>query len=252
MHVPDGFIDVPTSLAAAGVATAGVALALRRAARDDGDGVDRTASDRTASGRTPSDDPPGDDGLAPLTGLVAAFVFAAQMVNFPVAGGTSGHLIGGLLAAVLLGPWSAVLALTVVVGLQALLFADGGVSALGINIVDLALVPALAGTVLFRAGRRLLPANRTGVLVAAAGAAWASVVLSALTLTGIYALGGNGAASLATVAGAMVGVHTVIGLGEAAITVLVLGPILASRPDLVHGARDLAPQVPPIRAEPAL
>lgn len=215
MHIPDGFVDAPTSLAAGVAAVGGVALSLHKAGR------------ATL------------DARAPMTGLVAAFVFAAQMLNFPVAGGTSGHLIGGLLAAVLVGPWLGSLALTVVLVVQALLFADGGVSALGLNIVNMAFVPAFVGYGLFRAARAVLPATRAGVLAATAVAAWASVLLASLAFTVEYALGGNGAASTVTVAGAMLSVHAVIGVGEAVITTLTVGAVLAARPDLVFGARDL-------------
>ncbi|MEZ5143727.1 MAG: energy-coupling factor ABC transporter permease [Acidimicrobiales bacterium] len=215
MHIPDGFIDTPVAVAAGVVAAGGVALALAKADQDD-------LQDRAA-----------------MTGLVAAFVFAAQMLNFPVAGGTSGHLLGGLLAAVLVGPWLGSLALTVVLVVQALLFADGGVSALGLNIVNMAFVPAFVGYGLFRLARLVLPRSRPGVLAATAAAAFASVVLAALAFTVEYALGGNGVEPASTVGAAMVGVHVLIGIGEAVLTTLTVGAVLASRPDLVFGARDL-------------
>lgn len=217
MHIPDGLLDAPTAIGAGVVAAGGVALSLHEARRDD------------------------LEARAAMTGLVAAFVFAAQMLNVPVAGGTSGHLLGGLLAAVLVGPWLGSLALTVVLVVQALLFADGGISALGLNVVNMALVPAFAGYALFRLARWALPATRRGVLAATAVAAFASVVLAALAFTFEYAVGGNGAAPIATVGGAMVGVHVPIGIVEAVITTLTVGAVLASRPDLVFGARDLPP-----------
>lgn len=216
MHIPDGFIDVPTSVAAGVVAAGGVAVSLRQAGKD------------------------ALDARAPMTGLVAAFVFSAQMLNFPVAGGTSGHLLGGLLAAVLVGPWLGSLALTVVLVVQSLLFADGGVSALGLNIINMAFLPAFVGYGLFWLARRLLPRSRTGVLAATALAAFASVVLAAAMFALEYAIGGNGAAPIGTVATAMVGVHGLIGIGEAVISTLTVGAVLAARPDLVYGARDLA------------
>lgn len=219
MHVPDGFIDAPTSVAAAAVAAGGVAVVLRR-------------SEQHLL-----------DARAPMTGLVAAFVFAGQMLNFPVAGGTSGHLLGGLLAAVLVGPWLGSLALTVVVVVQALLFADGGLSALGLNVLNMALVPAFLGYGLFLLARRLLPATRAGVLAATAVAAFTSVLLAAAAFTLEYAVGGNGAAPVTTVAGAMLGVHALVGVGEAVITTATVGAVLATRPDLVHGAGSLARQV---------
>jgi len=220
VHIPDGLIDASTSAGAGVVAAGGVGLSLWRAGKD------------TLEAR------------APMTGLVAAFVFSAQMLNVPVAGGTSGHLLGGLLAAVLVGPWLGALALTVVLVAQSLLFADGGVSALGLNIINMALVPAFAGYGLFWLSRRVLPASRAGVLSATALAAFASVVLASVAFTVEYGIGGNGAAPVGTVGGTMIGVHVLIGIGEAIITTLTVGAVLATRPDLVFGARDLAPGTP--------
>lgn len=215
MHIPDGYIDLPTSLGAATLAGVGVGVALRRARRLD------------------------VEGQAPLTGLVAAFVFAAQMLNFPVASGTSGHLLGGALAAILVGPWLGALAVTVVLVVQCLLFADGGVSALGLNVLNMAVLPAFGGYALFWLIRRALPATRIGVLVAVGLTAVVSVLAAAVAFTIEYALGGNDAAPLGTVAAAMLSVHALIGIGEAAISVLTVSAVLASRPDLVWGARDL-------------
>lgn len=215
MHIPDGFVDLPTSVGAGIVAAGVVGVSLRTAADED------------------------LEAAAPRTGLVAAFVFAAQMLNVPVAAGTSGHLLGGLLAAVLVGPWLGCLALTVVVVVQCLLFADGGLSALGLNVLNMAVIPVFVGDGLFRLARRVLPATRWGVLAATAVAAFVSVLLAAVAFTVEYALGGSGAAPPGTVFVAMVGVHVPIGMVEAALTTLTVGAVLASRPDLVHGARDL-------------
>ncbi|HZB72108.1 MAG TPA: energy-coupling factor ABC transporter permease, partial [Acidimicrobiales bacterium] len=146
MHIPDGFIDGPTSLAAAGVAVAGLGIGVRKAA----DAL--------------------DDRRAPLAGLVAAFVFAVQMLNFPVASGTSGHLLGAVLAAVLVGPWAAVICIAVVLLVQAL-FADGGLTALGLNIVNMGLIGALGGYAVFLGARWLLPKTKGGVVAASAVAA---------------------------------------------------------------------------------
>lgn len=221
MHIPDGFIDGPTSLAAGAVATGGIAVALRKA---------------------------GEDALesrAAMTGLVAAFVFAAQMLNFPVASGTSGHLLGGLLAAVLVGPWLGSLAITVVLVVQSLLFADGGISALGLNILNMAFVPAFVAYGLFLLARRSLPSTRGGVLSATATAAMASVVLAAVAFTVEFAIGGTSAVSLSAVSAAMIGVHVLIGIGEAVITTLTVGAVMATRPDLVYGASGVErPKVP--------
>ncbi|CAA9397528.1 MAG: Substrate-specific component NikM of nickel ECF transporter [uncultured Nocardioides sp.] len=215
MHVPDGFLDAPTSLATAGVAAAGVAVALRGARRE------------------------LDDRTAPMAGLVATFVFAAQMITFPIGAGTSGHLLGGALAAVLVGPWSAVLCLSVVLGVQALLMADGGITALGTNITLLGLVTVVVGWGVFVALRRVLPKRTALVAPAAAVGAFASVPVAALVFTGLFAVGGNAPVDLSAVVVAMLAWHTAIGLGEAAITGLVVASIVAVRPDLVHGARPL-------------
>jgi cobalt/nickel transport system permease protein len=216
MHIPDGFIDGTTSAGAAVVAAGGVGATLRRA----GEVL--------------------DERRVPLAGLVAAFVFAVQMLNFPVVSGTSGHLLGGALAAVLVGPAVGALCVTVVLAVQALLFADGGLSALGLNVLNMALVTAFGGYAVFLLARRVTSRTPSSVVAAAGIAAAVSVVLSALAFTVQYAIGGTGTASVATVAGAMVGVHVLIGVGEGVITALVVGAVLATRPDLVWGARDLA------------
>lgn len=215
MHVPDGFLDAPTSVATGVVAAAGMALALRGARRE------------------------LDDRTAPMAGLVATFVFAAQMINFPVGAGTSGHLMGGALAAVLVGPWSAVLCISVVLIVQALLMADGGITALGTNITLIALVTVVVGWAVFVALRWVLPKRISMVAPAAALAALVSVPVAALVFTALFAVGGNVSVDLAAVVTAMVGWHTVIGLGEAAVTGLVVGSVVAVRPDLVYGARPL-------------
>jgi len=215
MHIPDGFIDGPTSVAAGVIAAGGIAVSLKKA---------------------------GEDALesrAAMTGLVAAFVFAAQMLNFPVVSGTSGHLMGGVLAAVLVGPWLGSLAVSMVLVVQALMFADGGISALGLNIINIAFIPAFCGYGLFLLARKALPATRSGVLSATAVASLLSVVLAAIGFVLQYAIGGNGAVSVAGAASAMVGVHVLIGIGEAVITTLTIGAVLATRPDLVYGASDV-------------
>lgn len=213
MHVPDGFLDVPTSASTAVVAVAGVGLALRGARKE------------------------LDDRTAPLAGLVALFVFATQMLNFPVGAGTSGHLLGGALAAVLVGPWTATLAITVVLLVQALVMADGGVTALGTNITLMGIVGVWVGWGVFCAVRALLPRRVGSVVPAAATAAFVSVPAAALAFCLLFAVGGTVHVPFGTLAGAMVGVHLLIGLGEAAITALAVSSILAVRPDLVHGAR---------------
>jgi cobalt/nickel transport system permease protein len=213
MHVPDGFLDATTSVATGVVAAAGVALALRGARRE------------------------LDDRTAPMAGLVATFVFAGQMMNFPVAAGTSGHLLGGALAAVLVGPWAAVLCISVVLLVQALFMADGGITAIGTNITLMGLVGVGAGWLVFAVVRRVLPRRTSSVAPAAAVAAFVSVPVAAAAFSLLFAVGGTAPVDPGTVLVAMIGWHTVIGLGEAAITGLVVGSVVAVRPDLVHGAR---------------
>lgn len=220
MHIPDGFIDAKTSAGAAVVAAAGVGVALRRAGQL------------------------LDDKRVPLAGLTAAFIFAVQMLNFPVASGTSGHLLGGVLAAVLVGPAVGAVCVTVVLAVQSLLFADGGLSALGLNVLNMALVGLLGGWVVFRALRAVLPRAAGSVVVASGVAAGVGVAVAAIAFSFEYAIGGQGGASTATVTGAMVGTHVLIGIGEGVITALTVSAVLATRPDLVWGARDVPVPAP--------
>jgi cobalt/nickel transport system permease protein len=233
VHVPDGFLDPATSVATAAVAAAGVAVALRGARRE------------------------LDERTAPMAGLTAAFVFAVQMMNFPVAAGTSGHLIGGALTAVLVGPWTAVLCMTVVLLVQAVVFADGGLTALGTNVTLMALVSVAVGYGVFRGLAAVLPRTRVGLLASAGVGAFLSVPVAALVFVGLFSVGGVADVAVGTVALTMAGVHLLIGLGEAAITVAVLSAVLAVRPDLVRGAghlrRDvvLAPRPSAVHPVPA-
>ena len=168
------------------------------------------------------------------------------MVNFPIAAGTSGHVLGGVLAAVLLGPSLGLVVLTTVIFVQALVFADGGLTALGYNVLNMGIVTSFGGYAAYVAFRRLLPATRSGVVMAAALAAWLSVVLSAATFSLEWLVGATAPVPFDRVFGSMVGVHALIGVGEGAMTGLVLSSVLASRPDLVRGLgpamnRDLVP-----------
>ncbi|QNP63747.1 energy-coupling factor ABC transporter permease [Streptomyces genisteinicus] len=225
MHVPDGFINAPVSVAA-GVAAAGaVAVSLRGARRELG-GADAGTL--------------GAERTAPLAGLVAAFVFAVQMLNFPVAAGTSGHLLGGALAAILVGPFTGVLCIAVVLLMQGVLFADGGLTALGVNITVMGVVTVVVAYALFRGLLTVLPRTRRSVSVASFAAALVSVPASAAAFTLLYAIGGVTEVPIGSVFTAMVGVHVLIGIGEAVITALTVGAVLAVRPDLVYGARGLA------------
>lgn len=218
MHVPDGFLDAPTSVATGVVAAGVVGASLVRASR-------RELDERTA----------------PLAGLVAVFVFAAQMVNFPVGAGTSGHLLGAALAAVLVGPATATLCLTVVLAVQAFLFADGGVTALGTNVLLMGVVAVWVGYAVAKGLLAVLPRRLPSIPVAAAGGALVSVPVAALGFTGLYAVGGVAAIPLGKLATAMVGWHLLIGVGEAVITFLAVSSIVAARPDLVHVARGRLP-----------
>jgi cobalt/nickel transport system permease protein len=225
VHVPDGFLDASTSAATAVAATAAVGVALRRSQREVG-----------AAG-------------APLTGLVAAFVFAAQMVNFPVGLGTSGHLLGGTLAAVLVGPWTAVLCLSVVLVVQALLFADGGLTALGTNVLLVAVVTVLAGYLVARAALALMPRRPASAAPAAFAGGLVSVPAAAAVFVGLYAAGGTTPLPLVPLAASMLGWHVLVGLGEAAITAMTVGAVVAARPDLVYLSRRLQPSLALVTAD---
>ncbi len=225
MHVPDGFINAPVSAAAGVVAAAAVAVSLRGARRE-----------LAGAGRGTGS---GAERTAPLAGLVAAFIFAVQMLNFPVGAGTSGHLLGGALAAILVGPYTGVLCVSVVLLMQGVLFADGGLTALGVNITDMAIVTTVVAYLLFRGLVKVLPRRRSSVTAAAFVSALVSVPAAAVAFTALYALGGTADVPIGKVFTAMVGVHVLIGIGEAAITALTVGAVIAVRPDLVHGARGL-------------
>ncbi|QRX92708.1 energy-coupling factor ABC transporter permease [Streptomyces noursei] len=241
MHVPDGFINAPVSAAAGAVAAAAVAVSLR--------GARRELAGAGAGGGT------GAERTAPLAGLVAAFIFAVQMLNFPVAAGTSGHLLGGALAAILVGPYTGVLCVSVVLLMQGVLFADGGLTALGINISDMALTTTVVAYGVFRLLVKVLPRTRRSVTVASFVAALLSVPAAAVCFTALYALGGTTDVPIGKVFTAMVGVHVLIGIGEAVITALTVGAVIAVRPDLVHGARGLTRplelRASPLAAAPA-
>ncbi|MFI1758095.1 energy-coupling factor ABC transporter permease [Streptomyces sp. NPDC020571] len=227
MHVPDGFINAPTSAVTGVVAAGAIAVSLRGARRELG-GTSRASEAERGGERT-----------APLAGLVAAFIFAVQMLNFPVAAGTSGHLLGGALAAILVGPFTGVLCVSVVLLMQGVLFADGGLTALGVNITDMAIVTTVVAYALFRGLVKVLPRTRRSVTVASFVAALVSVPAAALAFTLLYWIGGTTDVSIGKVATAMIGVHVLIGIGEAAITALTVGAVIAVRPDLVYGARGL-------------
>lgn len=219
MHVPDGFLDIPTSIATGVTAAGVVAISLRKANREI-----------------------RESGPA-LAGLTAAFIFAVQMVNFPIGAGTSGHLLGGALAVALVGPWTGVLCMTVVLLVQGLLFADGGLTALGTNIIDMGLTTVLVGFVIMVGLLRVLPRRKGSVAPAAGIAAFVSVPVAAAVFTLLYAIGGAVPIPLDKLATAMIGWHVLIGVGEGLITAAVVGAVMSSRPDLVYVARHLRPEL---------
>jgi cobalamin biosynthesis protein CbiM len=172
---------------------------------------------------------------APLAGLTAVFIFAVQMLNFPVAAGTSGHLIGAALAMVLVGPYAATLALVVVLIIQAFLFADGGLTALGLSVFNMAVLSVWVSFGTFVILKKILPKTKTFLVFATFVSALISVPAAALGFVAQYALGANATFSVGTVLNAMVGTHIIIGIGEAVITALTVSAVLASRSDLVYG-----------------
>jgi cobalt/nickel transport system permease protein len=207
VHIPDGFLDARTCVGTYCLAGAGLAWAGRQ--------VTARWNDRTV----------------PLLGVMSAFVFAGQMVNFPVVGGTSGHLLGGVLAAALLGPWAAALALATVLVVQCLFFQDGGLTALGANVLNLALLGTGVGYLVLGTVRRLWPGRR-GFLAALAIASWLSVVTAASSCA--LQLAASGTVPLRLVLPAMLVTHALIGVGEALITVAVVSFVLKVRPDLLY------------------
>jgi cobalt/nickel transport system permease protein len=206
MHIPDGFLDAKTS------ATAGVLS-----------GIALTMAVRNARATLPR-------RKVPLMGLSAAFVFAAMMLNFPVAGGTSGHIIGGVLCSVLLGPSAAILVITSVLIVQCFVFADGGVLALGANVFNMAVVCSVGGYYVYRLMQRMMPGRR-GQLAAVAFASWVATVVASIVCAGELALSKTVPWSVAFPA--MAGVHMLIGVGEAIITTLVISAIAKTRSDLL-------------------
>jgi cobalt/nickel transport system permease protein len=207
MHVPEGFLSPEVAAVTAAFAVLAVAYGARVAQGD-------LSESRLA-----------------LLGALAAFLFAAQMLNFPVVGGTSGHFLGAALAAVLLGPWMACLAIALVLAVQAFVFADGGVGALGANVLNMGVLGGLLAGYLLLAARRFLPRSRTAFLGSVGVVSWLAVMVAAAATSHELAL--SGTVSLGTVLPAMLGVHALIGVGEALITVVAVAAVLAARPDLV-------------------
>ncbi|MDI6799780.1 MAG: energy-coupling factor ABC transporter permease [Actinomycetota bacterium] len=208
MHIPDGFLDVKTMASTAILAGAAVRYGFKRAGEELG------------------------DKQVPLLGVVAAFIFAAQMLNFPIAAGTSGHFLGAFLAAVLLGPWLAAAALTVVLFIQMILYGDGGLLALGANVFNMAIVGGVVTYYIFAALRPLLAKNRAGFIASVALGSWLSVILASAFCA--LEIAASGHSPLSVVLPAMLSVHVLIGIGEAMMTVVVVNMILSVRPDLIR------------------
>ena len=204
LHIPDGFLSFAISIFCWVVTVAILRMAISRTNKSLG------------------------EKQVPLMGIMAAFIFAAQMINFPVAGGTSGHLLGGALAAIVLGPWAAMLVMTAVIAVQGLLFQDGGLLVMGANILNMGLLTAAIGYGLYRA---TFGSSRSVKLVVAGVAAWLSVMAGALATA--LQLWLSGTSNLQTVVIAMLGVHSLIAVGEALITVAALTFIFQTRPDLL-------------------
>jgi cobalt/nickel transport system permease protein len=227
VHIPDGFLSAPVAATTYAASAVAVSYAARRAGA--------ALNDRKV----------------PLLGVTAAFVFATQMLNFPVAGGTSGHFLGAALATVLLGPWLACIVIAVVLGGQALIFADGGLTALGAGVLAMAVIaPAVTVAVMSAAAR--VRRSRGAFLGAVAAASWIGIMVAATAISAFLAV--SGTVPLATVLPAMLAVHALIGVGEALITTAAVAAVLAARPDLVDGAGAAppagAPAVPPVAVRP--
>jgi len=206
LHAPDGFLSVPIALVMWAITLAVLAISVRE--------TNRTLDDRAI----------------PLMGTMAAFIFAAQMFNFQVIGGTSGHLLGGVLAAILLGPWAGTLVMACVIAVQGLVFQDGGLLAMGANIFNMGVIGTLGGYWLYQALCRVLGGETRARIPAAGIAAWAAVVASSAAMAVELAL--SGTTPLAIALPAMLSVHLFIGIGEALITMGALAFIAATRADL--------------------
>jgi len=208
VHIPDGFLNIATVATTYAVSTGGIGFGLRQARK-------KLAENHV-----------------PLMGIMAAFIFAAQMLNFPIVGGTSGHLIGAALAAILLGPWAAVLIMACVLIVQCLIFQDGGLLALGANVLNMGIIASLAGYYLYRLSTRLLGDDRRGKLFGSFIAAWGSVFLASIACA--IELWVSGLLAIQVALPAMAGWHALIGIGEGLISVGVLRLVMATRRDLVE------------------
>tara|TARA_B100000965_G_C19484730_1_gene710249 strand:+ start:32 stop:967 length:936 start_codon:yes stop_codon:yes gene_type:complete len=210
MHVPDGFINASVS-AATGVISFGTLWAYIR-----------SASSLIA------------DKFIALTGMMTALIFVLQMINFPVAAGTSGHLLGGALAVIVLGPRLGLICLSVVVIIQSLLFADGGLSALGINVMNMAIVTSVTAWVVVKYWIKFIGKTPSSLIIVSVLSGIVSVVFSSIAFMVQYILGGTISIPVGTVLIAMTSVHFLIGFGEGVITALIVGLLIRVRPDLIY------------------
>ncbi|MGQ9611137.1 MAG: energy-coupling factor ABC transporter permease [bacterium] len=211
MHIPDGFLAMNTWIPTWLISAAGIGYSIK------------AASQRLK------------EKFIPLMGVMSAFIFAAQMLNFPVAGGTSGHLLGGVMAAILLGPFSAAIVISVVLAVQCLVFQDGGITALGANILNMSIIGAMGGYLVYRLIYKLIRGNK-GIIISAFVSAWFSVVIASAACSLELAISGTSPFSI--VFPAMVGIHAIIGIGEGIITLLVISFIIRVRPDLIYGKEE--------------
>lgn len=219
MHVPDGLVDPQTAVATWVVGGGFIAYSLRKARRD-----------LTQGSRDGSDEEALADRRIPVVGLIAAFLFAAQMVTIPIAGGTSAHLLGGAMAGIMLGPWIGTLVMAVVYLVQAVGFADGGITAYGANVLGMGVLPAIGGYYLFRGVTAILPATRAAFLGTVAVISWLSVVAASALVSVFIVFGGP--LPLATFP-IMIVVHAGVGILEAVISTAVVAAVLSTRPDLL-------------------
>ncbi|MEV6239328.1 energy-coupling factor ABC transporter permease [Lentzea sp. NPDC051838] len=210
MHMSDGLLNAPTSVAFLVIAALGVGFALVKARAD------------------------LDDRTAPMAGLVATFIFAVQMINFPILPGASGHLLGGALAAILVGPYVGALCVTIVLVVQSLLFADGGITALGANVTNMALIGTATGFFVAVALRKVAERGKGGLAAVAFVSAFVNTVVAATGFVVEYAIGGAGGVEIGKVALLMWGLHALIGIGEGVITAVTVTSVASIRPDLVY------------------
>jgi cobalt/nickel transport system permease protein len=208
MHIPDGFVTAPVAGAGIAISAGCIAYAV-------------SATNKKLS-----------DKQIPLMGVLAAFIFVAQMLNFPIAGGTSGHILGAALAAILIGPWAGMLVMTCVMVVQSLIFQDGGLLALGVNVFNMGVIGCLASFYIYKGILLPFKSGRTGILLAGGIAAWCSVIVASVMAALELAI--SGLVPYAVALPAMAGVHVLIGIGEGLITAAVLGLVLSTRADLLQ------------------